>query len=692
MLGRIVIDDIRPRTPAGYPAKAVVGEAIRVQATVFTDGHGILTGRVWLYGPHDRAGGRGRARATGGAGGGGEQGDAEVARLLPLGNDRWTATVAAHQMGEHHLVVEAWTDRGATWAARVQAKLAAGQDVGVELEEAVGLLEEAMARCDDQDTRRVGGGERARGRWCVGDGEVGDEGRELRAAYQGVTDRAASQAARVKAVLVQGVLAALGRPDGVADRTTSAPQPVWVERERALVGAWYELFPRSFGGLAGVAERVPALADQGFDVLYLPPVHPIGRTDRKGRNNTLTAGPGDPGSPWAIGGPEGGHTAIDSALGTFGDFEKLQQVLSDHGMELALDYALQCSPDHPWVQEHPEWFHHRPDGSISYAENPPKKYQDIYPLNFWPSSDADRRALWEACAGVLRFWIDRGVRIFRVDNPHTKPMAFWEWLLAGLRAEHPEVIVLAEAFTRPRVLAKLAEVGFSQSYTYFTWRTVQHGPEGLWAYLDELAHGPVADYLRPNFWPNTPDILSGPLRHGPPAAFALRYVLAATLSPSYGVYSGYELYENEPASPENEEYLGSEKYEIKERNYDRPGTLAPLMAAVNGIRRRHRAFARLRCLQFHATDHPDVMAYSKVSDDGTDVVLVVVTLDPDHVAETTVHLDAAVLGLPADGSYPVFDELSGEWYWWEGSDAFVRLTPWWRVAHIFDLSPARRGQ
>lgn len=647
MLGRIVIEDIRPRTPAGYPAKAVVGEAVTVEATVFTDGHGTLTGRVWLHGP--------------GANG------PVASPLAFLGNDRWSATICAEQVGEHRFVVEAWTDQGATWATKVRAKLAAGQEVDVEIDEAVLLLDAAIRR--------------------GGPGLV-----RLRGARLALHDQATSPAARLAPALDPEVLGLLGGPDEVADRTCSPAQPLWVDRERALVGAWYELFPRSFGGLAGAAERVPALAEMGFDVLYLPPIHPIGRTERKGRNNTLDAGPNDPGSPWAIGAPEGGHTAIHAELGTLEDFERLRRVVAGNGMELAMDYALQCSPDHPWVHQHPEWFHHRPDGSIAYAENPPKKYQDIYPLNFWPASEADRRALWEACRDVLRFWIERGIRIFRVDNPHTKPMAFWEWLLADLRRTHPDVIVLAEAFTRPRVMAKLAEVGFSQSYTYFTWRTVQHGPDGLWAYLDELAHGPKADYMRPNFWPNTPDILSGPLRNGPPAAFALRYVLAATLSPSYGVYSGYELYENQPASPDNEEYLDSEKYEIKKRNFDRPGTLAPLMTALNAIRRRHPAFSRLRCLQFHPTEHPDVVAYSKVSDDGHDAVLVVVTLDPHNVVETTVHLDATALGLPEQGSYRVLDELSGDRYWWEGAAAYVRLTPWSRVAHIFDLSEARSGR
>jgi starch synthase (maltosyl-transferring) len=353
---------------------------------------------------------------------------------------------------------------------------------------------------------------------------------------------------------------------------------------------------------------------------------------------------------------------------------------------------LQCSPDHPWVREHPEWFHHRPDGSIAYAENPPKKYQDIYPINFWPDSEADRVALWTACRDILEFWIARGVHIFRVDNPHTKPVAFWEWLIPQVQAAHPEIIFLAEAFTRPAVMAKLAEVGFSQSYTYFTWRTEQHGPDGLWAYMEELAQGPKADFMRPNFWPNTPDILAGPLRNGPPAAFALRFVLAATLSPSYGIYSGYELYENAPASPDNEEYLYSEKYELRVREFSRPGSLSPLIAQVNDIRRRHRAFANLRGVQFHPSENPAVVAYSRTSDDGADTLLVVVNLDPERVAESIVHLDArafegTTLASPALGpeGLSAFDELSGERYHL-GAQFYVRLEPPGRVAHVFDLS------
>jgi starch synthase (maltosyl-transferring) len=639
------VQDVRPSTPHGYPAKAVVGERIPVTASIFRDGHDVLAARALL------------CRGT-------EVVDASA--LAPVGNDVWSGGVTAREIGEHELVVEAWTDRYATWAHKASVKLAAGQDLEVEIAEARGLLSEWSAK----------GPERK-------DGPVAR-------ALAALSRTGAEEAERVEPSLSADVARALQGPSLANDITAGAPVRLWVDRLRAGYGAWYELFPRSFGGLRAAAAQIPRLAQLGFDVVYVPPVHPIGRSFRKGKNNTLLAGPGDPGSPWAIGSEEGGHLSLHPDLGSFEDFDYFVETASANGMEVALDYALQCSPDHPWVKEHPEWFHHRPDGTIAYAENPPKKYQDIYPINFWPADDEDRAALWEACKAIFDFWAARGIRIFRVDNPHTKPFAFWEWVLAAVRDEWPDAVFLAEAFTRPKVMARLAEVGFSQSYTYFTWRVPRDGPEGLRAYLEELAHGRLADYMRPNFWPNTPDILSGPLRNGPLSAFALRYVLAATLAPSYGVYSGYELGENEPASPDNEEYLNSEKYEIKNRDLSRPGSLAPLFAAVNGARRRHPAFARLRNVHFHDSDNPNVIAYSKSSDDGADVVLVVVSLDPYVGQESTLHLDLHALGLPWDGSFDVYDELSGEGYTW-GAHPYVKLGPNadgqgpGRMSHIFEV-------
>ena len=635
----IVVQDLRPSTPHGYPAKAVVGEAVPVRVNIFKDGHDVLAARVLL------------------------RKDGEVVdacALVHTGNDEWSGTVRPAEMGLHELVVQAWTDRYATWAHRAAVKLAARQDVHNEIAEAVALLSE----------------------WWGPDGEVGADG-PIAQALAALRDEALDDAARINRALSAPVAEALAGEKFATDLTIAPPGSIWADRPLAAVGAWYELFPRSFGGLRGAAGQVPRLAGLGFDVLYLPPVHPIGHTFRKGRDNSLTAGPGDPGSPWAIGSEEGGHTALHPDLGTFDDFDHLVRTAAAHGMEVALDYALNCTPDHPWVKEHPEWFYHRPDGSIAYAENPPKKYQDIYPLNFWPRSETARLALWEACKGIIDFWADRGVRVFRVDNPHTKPFAFWEWLVSALRRERPDIVLLAEAFTRPKVMARLAEVGFSQGYTYFTWRTVQYGPEGLRTYVEELAHGPLADYMRPNFWPTTPDILSGPLRGGPPGVFALRFVLAATLSPSYGIYSGYELCENLPASADNEEYLASEKFELKQRDFSQAG-LTPLIKAVNDARRRHRAFANLRGVRFHASDNPDIMVYSRISDDGGDVVVVVVTLNPYAVGEATLHLDTEALGLGAATSFEVYDELSGERYMWSAGP-YVRLDPLYRVAHILHV-------
>jgi starch synthase (maltosyl-transferring) len=616
-----------------------VGEVVPVRVNIFKDGHDVLAARAVL-----------------------RQGNevVDACTLVHTGNDEWWGAVTPAEMGSHELVVHAWTDRYATWAHRVAVKLAARQEVQNEIAEAVALLSE----------------------WGAPDGEAPADA-HVAQALAALRDEGLDDAGRTDHALSAPVAEAVAGERFATDLTVAPPVPLWVDRPAAAFAAWYELFPRSFGGLRGAAGQVPRLADLGFDILYLPPVHPIGHTFRKGKDNSLTAGPGDPGSPWAIGSEEGGHTALHPDLGTFEDFDYLVRTAARHGMEVALDYALNCTPDHPWVKDHPEWFHHRPDGSIAYAENPPKKYQDIYPINFWPPSETARAALWEACKGIIDFWAERGIRIFRVDNPHTKPFAFWEWLVGSLRREHPDIVLLAEAFTRPKVMARLAEVGFSQSYTYFTWRTVQYGPEGLRTYMEELAHGPLADYMRPNFWPNTPDILSGPLRNGPPGAFALRLVLAATLAPSYGIYSGYELCESVPASADNEEYLASEKFELKQRDFSH-ATLAPLLKAVNEARRRHPAFARLRSVRFHGSDNPDVMVYSKISDDAGDVVLVVVTLDPDAVREATLQIDTAALGLSPGSSFEVYDELSGESYTW-GPSPYVRFDPPNRVAHILSV-------
>jgi starch synthase (maltosyl-transferring) len=638
-LPRIVIDDVRPRTPTGsFPAKAVVGEAVRVSADLFKDGHDAIGGRVvWHHV---------------------DKPSWEEAPLRHLGNDRWEAVIEPSALGAHEFAIEAWTAAYETWHHKVTVKVDAGQDVAVELEEGARLLERAAK--------------------AVGDGEA----QVLTDASVRLRDQSVPVRERLAPALEPELAELFGRPLPGDDVTRSANYGLWVDRERALSGAWYEVFPRSEGGLRGLVDRLPDIADMGFDVVYLPPVHPIGDRFRKGRNNTLDALPDDPGSPWAIGGPEGGHTALHPRLGTFDDFDMLVAATHEHGMEIALDYALQCSPDHPWVTEHPEWFHHRPDGSIAYAENPPKKYQDIYPINFWPEKEKDRKALWEECRLIFEFWIGHGVHIFRVDNPHTKPMAFWAWVLREVQRTHPDVLFLSEAFTRPKVMAKLAEVGFSQSYTYFTWRTEKWELE---QYLGELSQGPTADYMRPNFWPNTPDILSGPLRNGPLSAFKLRLVLAATMTPSYGIYSGYELGENEPASDINEEYLHSEKYEIKQRNWRDRRSLAPFVKRINAIRARHPALHRLRNIAFHGADNDQIIVYSKHTDDRSDILLAVVNLDPRNVQEATLDLDLGLLGLPWDGPFEAFDELTGQTFSWHGPNPYVRLDPLADPAHVLHL-------
>ncbi len=646
MIGRIVIDGIEPRTPTReYPAKAVVGERVLVAADIFRDGHDILAARLrW----HPAAKSRNKRNN--------KTWFEEPMRLVD--NDRWEAAFEPTTLGRHEFAVEAWTDEYATWRHKIGVKMAAAQDVSVELEEGALLVEARAASADGADDA------------------------VLRKTAETLRDESIDVDVRVAAALTPQVEELLWGPLDPVDVTRSDAVALWVDRERALTGAWYELFPRSHGGLAGAREHLPYVADMGFDIVYFPPVHPIGRTFRKGPNNTLAATADDPGSPWAIGGPEGGHTALHPDLGTLTDFEAVVERAHSLGMEIALDYALQCSPDHPWVKEHPQWFHHRPDGSIAYAENPPKKYQDIYPINFWPAADDDRAALWDACKQILDFWIAHGVRVFRVDNPHTKPLAFWEWMIPEVLGEHPDVIFLAEAFTTPKMMAKLAEVGFTQSYTYFTWRT--EGWE-IADYMEEIAHGPKAAYMRPNFWPNTPDILSGPLRLGTIEAFKLRFVLAATLTPAYGIYSGYELGDNEPASDTNEEYHRSEKYELKQRDFDAPHSIAPLITRVNAIRRRHPALQRLRSIRFHTTGNPNLLAYSKVSDDGDDVVLVVVNLDPHSAQEATLSLDLGAVRMPWDGPYEAFDELTNQAFQWWGPNPYVRLDPAETPAHILHL-------
>lgn len=648
MIGRIPVLDVRPAVDCGArPAKAVVDEVFEISATVFREGHDAVAAHVVLRDPS------GRLRPP------------VPLRELAPGTDRWGARVSAEVEGRWTYTVEAWSDPVATWRAHAAIKIPAGLDTGLTLLEGAELYERAAAKIPKRDGREA-----------------------VLAAADAMRDEDRPAAQRYEAALAPAVGAALARRPYRELVTAAKPLPLMVERKRALFGSWYEMFPRSEGavvepGRAPVsgtfrtaAERLPAIAAMGFDVVYLPPIHPIGSTYRKGPNNTLSAGSWDPGVPWAIGSPEGGHDAVHPELGTLEDFDAFVARARDLRMEVALDFALQCSPDHPWVEKHPEWFRHRADGTIAYAENPPKKYQDIFPVHF----DSDMAGIVEETVRILRHWMDHGVRIFRVDNPHTKPVVFWQKVIAEINKSDPDVIFLAEAFTRPAMMRALASVGFQQSYTYFTWRNTK---AELTEYLTELSGDRSASVMRPNFFVNTPDILHEYLQRGGRPAFEVRAVLAATLSPTWGVYAGYELCENTPVREGSEEYLNSEKYELRPRDWaaaDREGrTIAPLITALNRLRRRNPALQQLRDIHFHPTDNEQVIAYSKHS--GGNSVLVVVNLDPHHTQEATVSLDMPVLGLDWHGSLAVRDELTGETYHW-GRANYVRLEPGRTPAHV----------
>ncbi|MFB7192859.1 alpha-1,4-glucan--maltose-1-phosphate maltosyltransferase [Streptomyces sp. NPDC056240] len=654
-LGRIPVLDVQPLVDHGRrPAKAVAGESFQVSATVFREGHDAVAANVVLRSPRGRTG------------------PWTPMRELAPGTDRWGAQVTPTSEGRWTYTVEAWGDPVTTWRRHAQIKVPAGIDTELVLEEGA-LLHERAAEGVPQ--------------------RKGQRETVLRAAAA-LRDTARPAAARLAAALTPEVDEVLARHPLRELVTSSDPLPLLVERERALYGAWYEFFPRSEGAIVRegeppvsgtfhtAAKRLPAIAAMGFDVLYLPPVHPIGTTYRKGPDNSLSPGPHDVGVPWAIGSPEGGHDAIHPDLGTLDDFDAFVSRASDLGLEIALDFALQCSPDHPWVEKHPEWFHHRPDGTIAYAENPPKKYQDIYPIAF----DQDMPGLVAETTRVLRFWMDHGVRIFRVDNPHTKPVVFWEQVIRGINRTDPDVIFLAEAFTRPAMMRALAQAGFQQSYTYFTWR---NSKQELTEYATELAKETAA-YMRPNFFVNTPDILHAYLQNGGRPAFEVRAVLAATLSPTWGVYSGYELCENAPLRPGSEEYLHSEKYELRPRDWESAEhegrSIAPLITRLNDIRRRSPALHRLRDVHFHHTDQDAVIAYSKTvaGAHGSNTVLVVANLDPHHTQEATVSLDMPQLGLGWHESAPVRDELTGETYHW-GRANYVRLEPGRAPAHILTV-------
>ena len=635
---RVVIESITPEIDGGrFPAKRALGERVSVEADVFADGHDALacvlrwrhqSSTLWNDVP-----------------------------MVPTVNDRWRGEFMVGELGRYFYTIQGWVDAFETWSRQFAKRVEAGQDVTQELEVAARMVEAAAARADGSDSNRLQAYAAAirKGR-ATATAALGDELTQLMIRH--------------------------------ADKSLAVIYPreleVIVDPEKARYSTWYELFPRSAGApgehgtFKDVEQRVPEIAEMGFDVLYMPPIHPIGRTNRKGINNSATAGPDDPGSPWAIGSVEGGHKSIDPRLGTLDDFHHLLQVAGQHGIDVALDIAFQCSPDHPYTREHPEWFKHRPDGSIQYAENPPKKYEDIFPFDFESES---WRELWEELLSIVLYWIEQGVTILRVDNPHTKPFPFWEWLIGEVKRQHPDVILLAEAFTRPKVMYRLAKVGFTQSYTYFAWRNTA---AELVQYFTELSQPPIREYFRPNLWPNTPDILTEYLQTGGRSAFATRLMLAATLGASYGIYGpAFELLEGRSREPGSEEYLDSEKYQIRSWNRDQPDNIRELITLINRVRRENPALQSDRGLRFHPTENDHLIAYTKSTPDLADVVLTVVNVDPHHTQSGMVTLPLEELGIRRDRGYQAHELLSGARYLWNGPRNFVEINPHAIPAQIF---------
>ena len=665
---RVVIQDVRPQVSCGrFAVKRVVGDTIRVEADAFADGHEAVRMRVQVYPP-------GTVQPPAPA----ESPSAEV-EMAALGNDEWAAVFPVDEQGLYYYRVCGWVDGFRTWADGLKKKIDAEMDIETDLLIGSVLVREAAERA----------------------AEAGDKARakSLRTLAKNVTDAKTPQQSRGHEVLSEKSVDLVESFPDRSQETTSVFLPLRVDRRTAAFSAWYEMFPRSarapikgdakivppaHATFDDVIDRLSYVADMGFDVLYLPPIHPIGETKRKGKNNALDAGPDDPGVPWAIGSKEGGHKAIHPELGTLDDFRKLVAAAEKHGMEIALDIAFQCSPDHPWVTDHPSWFVHRPDGSVQYAENPPKKYEDIYPLNF---DTPDWEELWEELKSVFDYWIEQGVTIFRVDNPHTKSFPFWEWAIDAIKAEHPGALFLAEAFTRPKRMYGLAMAGFSQSYTYFTWRNTA---ADMRAYGEEVFSPPVSDYFRPNFWPNTPDILHEDLQTGGRAAFTARFAMAATLSGNYGIYGpAFELMKHVPRSKGSEEYLNSEKYEVKSWDLDTPDTLAPFIKTINRARRDLTAFYPGSSLRFHDTDNPQLLCFSRTAPAGNegrpedDPVLVVVNFDYHYAQAGWVDFSLPRIGIHRAAPFVVTDLLTGDEYTWDNAWNYVRLDPAQASVHLF---------
>ena len=638
---RVVIESVSPEVDGGrFPIKRTTGEKVVVEAAVFADGHDLIACQV-LYKREGESDWRGVS-------------------MNPLGNDRWRAEFFVSHMGRYCYTVEGWIDRFKTWRNDFCRRVDAGQDLDLEFQIGAQLVEEAAQRSSGEDAGRLLG-------WA----------RSLRTPE--------SAADRQNLAISEELFEVMRRyPDLRLASRYDRELVVVVDRKKAQFASWYELFPRScstepgrHGTLQDCKSRLPYVASMGFDVVYLPPIHPIGQRFRKGKNNSPVAEPWDVGSPWAIGSETGGHKAIHPDLGTLEDFQSLVAAAGDHGLEIALDLAFQCTPDHPWAREHPEWFRKRPDGSIQYAENPPKKYQDIYPLDF---ETPQWRELWEELRSVVLFWIEQGVRIFRVDNPHTKSFAFWEWIIGEIKAAYPEAIFLAEAFTRPKAMYRLAKLGFSQSYTYFTWRNTK---QELTTYFQELIGTELAQYFRANLWPNTPDILPEVLQVGGRPASMVRLVLAATLGANYGIYGpAFELLENTPREPGSEEYLNSEKYELKHWDLNAPQSLKDFITRINRIRHENPAFESDRRLIFHETDNPNLICYSKMTDDRNNIMIMVVNLDWSHTQVGWVNLDLGALGLEPNRAFEAEDLLSGGRYLWQGPRDYVELIPQTLPAHI----------
>lgn len=640
---RVVIERVRPQIDCGrFAIKRVVGEKVIVEARVFADGHDQIACQV-LY----RQGG----------------GEMQSSPMKPLGNDQWCGEFSVLALGSYQYTVEGWIDRFLTWRTVLTKRIAAGQDVRVEILIGAQLTEESAARARNGDADQLRN-------WA----------QKLR--------EAGTKELQQDVALDAELLSLVQRyPERHLATRYEKELPVIVDREKARFSAWYEVFPRScspepgrHGTLRDCEARLPYIASMGFDVVYLPPIHPVGRTFRRGRNNSPLAQPDDVGSPWAVGSEEGGHTSVHPQLGTLDDFRQFVSKAKGLGLEVALDMAFQCSPDHPYVKEHREWFRTRPDGTVQCAENPPKRYDDIFPLDFGTS---DWQALWAELKGVFVFWIEQGVRIFRVDNPHTKPFSFWEWVIGEIKRQHPEVLFLAEAFTRPSVMCRLAKLGFSQSYTYFAWRNTK---QELTDYFRELTQTEIREYLRPNLWPNTPDILPELLQVGGRPAFMLRLILAATLGANYGIYGpAFELCENLPCQPGSEEYLNSEKYELKRRDLNSAVSLKELISRINGIRKENPALQSDHNLSFHKTDNPFLICYSKATGDFSNIVVVIVNLDPSHNQAGWIDLDPSLIGLVGSNAFQVHDLLSDGRYLWQGPRNYVELEPESLPAHILHV-------